>query len=82
MHTGIVSTIVKNCRRCYSCIRECPASAIRVEGGQAVVVTERCISCGHCVKVCSQHAKMILSDSEYVENELLPSGKAFAIVEP
>lgn len=82
MHTGIVSTIVKNCRRCYSCIRECPASAIRVEGGQAVVVTERCISCGHCVKVCSQHAKMILSDSEYVENELLPSGKAFAIVAP
>ncbi|HPN39008.1 MAG TPA: [Fe-Fe] hydrogenase large subunit C-terminal domain-containing protein, partial [Melioribacteraceae bacterium] len=65
-----------------SCIRECPASAIRVEGGQAVVVTERCISCGHCVKVCSQHAKMILSDSEYVVQKLLPSGKAFAIVAP
>ncbi len=82
MHSGIVSTIVKNCRRCYSCIRECPASAIRVVGGQAVVVTERCISCGHCVKVCSQHAKMILSDSDYVVKELLPSGKAFAIVAP
>ncbi len=82
MQSGIVSTIVKNCRRCYSCIRECPASAIRVVGGQAVVVTERCISCGHCVKVCSQHAKMILSDSEFVVNELLPTGKAFAIVAP
>jgi len=51
-------------------------------GGQAVVVQERCISCGHCVKVCSQHAKMILSDSELVENQILPTGKAFAIVAP
>ncbi|MFH0733686.1 MAG: [Fe-Fe] hydrogenase large subunit C-terminal domain-containing protein [bacterium] len=82
MENGIVSTIVKNCRRCYSCIRECPASAIRVVGGQAVVITERCISCGHCVKVCSQHAKMILSDSDFIINELIPTGKAIAIVAP
>jgi len=62
MQGGIVSTIGSNCKRCYSCIRECPAKAIKVLGGQAVVIQERCIGCGHCVTVCSQNAKEIRSD--------------------
>ena len=49
---------------------------------RAVVISERCISCGHCVKVCSQHAKMILSDSDHILNEIIPTGKAFAIIAP
>ncbi len=82
MINGIVSTIGQKCRRCYSCIRECPANAIKVMGGQAVVQPERCISCGHCVKVCSQHAKEIESDFDRVINSLLPSGRAAAIIAP
>ena len=35
MNPGIVATIPDLCKRCYSCVRECPAIAIRVEGGQA-----------------------------------------------
>ena len=62
MNNGIVSTILDRCKRCYSCIRECPAQAIKVINGQARVISERCIACGHCVKVCSQDAKMIESD--------------------
>ena len=79
---GIVTTIGQRCRRCYSCIRECPATAIRVENGQAVVIQERCISCGHCVKVCSQKAKSILSDKEKVLFDLIPSFKTIAIFAP
>jgi len=79
---GIVSTIAQKCKRCYSCVRECPATAIRVEGGQAVVIQERCISCGHCVKVCSQKAKRILSDKEKVLFNLIPSHKTIAIIAP
>lgn len=60
----VVWTIKENCQRCYSCIRECPARAIKVEGGQARVLPERCIGCGHCVTVCSQNAKEILSGIE------------------
>lgn len=56
---AIVSTIPEKCRRCYTCVRECPAKAIKVEGGQATVVEERCIACGNCVKVCAQQAKHI-----------------------
>lgn len=82
MTTGIVNTIRQNCRRCYSCVRECPAKAIRVDGGQAVVIVERCISCGHCVKTCSQDAKIILSDVAKVMYDILPAGNAVAIVAP
>jgi two-component system, NtrC family, sensor kinase len=82
MSLGIVSTIGQRCKRCYSCIRECPARAIRVMNGQAVVIEERCISCGHCVKVCSQNAKFIQSDVEKVLRDYLPSGNTIAMLAP
>ena len=82
METGIVSTIGQKCKRCYSCVRECPARAIRVLNGQAVVLQERCISCGYCVKVCSQNAKKIQSDIEKVLYDYLPMGNAVAIIAP
>lgn len=82
MKAEIVSTIRDNCRRCYSCIKECPAKAIRVMDGQAVVIAERCISCGHCVKVCSQNAKKIFSHKEKVLYDFLPSEKCIAVIAP
>ena len=44
---------------CYTCVRECPVKAIRISNGQAQVVGERCIACGNCVRICSQHAKQM-----------------------
>lgn len=82
MSHGIVETIPYLCKRCYSCVRECPAIAIRVEGGQAVVISDRCISCGHCVTVCSQNAKSIKSDTKNVIDNIIPGGKAVALVAP
>lgn len=82
MSFGIVTTIGQKCKRCYSCIRECPARAIRVINGQAVVIEERCITCGYCVKVCSQNAKQVLSDKEIVINNFLVNFKTYAIVAP
>ena len=62
--TGVIQTIKQNCRRCYTCVRDCPAKAIRIEGGQARVVSERCIACGNCTMVCSQNAKAYRSGLE------------------
>lgn len=81
MNHAIVTTIIDRCKRCYSCIRECPAAAIRVIDAQAKVIEERCIACGHCVKVCSQDAKQILSEIDETY-ELLKSEKVVAIVAP
>lgn len=81
MNHTIVSTISDRCKRCYSCIRECPAAAIRVVDAQAKVIEERCIACGHCVKVCSQDAKQIFSELDEVYS-LLQTSRVIAIVAP
>jgi iron only hydrogenase large subunit-like protein len=81
MNRGIVSTISDRCKICYSCIRECPAKAIKVVSGQAAVISERCIVCGHCVKVCSQNAKQILSDAHLVL-DLLKNENTIALIAP
>ncbi|PLX31454.1 MAG: histidine kinase [Ignavibacteria bacterium] len=55
----VVSTIPERCRRCYCCVRECPANAIQIQHGQAVVLPTRCVGCGNCMKVCTQNAKSV-----------------------
>ena len=74
---SLVSTIRERCRVCYTCVRECPAKAIRIAGGQAEVIPSRCIGCGSCVLVCSQGAKRVLSSVEEA-NALLRSGARVA----
>ncbi len=56
---AVISTIPERCKRCYCCVRECPARAIQIIRGQAVVLTNRCIGCGNCIKVCTQNAKAV-----------------------
>lgn len=73
----LVSTIPDRCRVCYTCVRECPAKAIRIVNGQAEVMHERCIGCGNCVKVCSQKAKSFLNEEKEVV-ALLKSGEPVA----
>ena len=80
---GIVSTIPEKCRRCFTCVRECPAKAIRVEQkGQAVVIDERCIACGNCVKVCAQQAKRIEDSVPCVQRMLAGPAPVFACLAP
>jgi two-component system, NtrC family, sensor kinase len=79
---GEVSTIQAKCRRCYACVRNCPAKAIMVKEGQAQVLDERCIRCGSCVRVCAQKAKQIESGIEAVESLLASENKTIAILAP
>ena len=58
-----VQTIAEDrCRRCYSCVRGCPAKAIRVLEGHAQIIAERCVGCGRCVHICSQKVKRIIDN--------------------
>jgi two-component system, NtrC family, sensor kinase len=79
---GVIQTILQNCRRCYSCVRECPAKAIKIVEGQASVVKERCIACGNCTVVCSQGAKAYESDTEQVLALLAQDRPVVAMVAP
>lgn len=78
----VVQTIKDRCKRCYSCVRICPAKAIRVSEGQAEVIRERCIGCGSCVRVCSQNAKRIENGIDGTERLLSAMDPVYAILAP
>lgn len=78
----IVRTIKDRCKRCYTCIRNCPARAIKVADGQAKVMEERCIACGNCYKMCSQSAKQIESGLEAVRGMLAGPEAVLASLAP
>jgi len=79
---SLVVTIGERCRVCYTCVRECPAKAIRIASGQAEVIPSRCIGCGCCVRVCSQGAKEVLSSVGEVRQLLRSGARVAACVAP
>ena len=79
---AFIRTEDERCRICYTCVRECPAKAIRIVDGQAEIVPERCIVCGNCVKVCSLGAKQSIDSTPAIEEILAGPGPTAAIVAP
>lgn len=67
-----IITYKERCRTCYSCVRSCPVKAIKVDGGYAEIIYERCIGCGNCLN-CPQKAKVVV-DRIVMTQELLASG--------
>ena len=51
------------CQGCTNCIKSCPTQAIRVRNGKAVIINERCIDCGECIRICANNAKKAVTDS-------------------
>jgi two-component system NtrC family sensor kinase len=79
---SIIQTIGDRCKRCYHCVRHCPAKAIKVVEGQATVVEERCIACGNCYRVCAQQAKSIESGVAATCELLAGGGEVVAALAP
>ncbi|HOB53725.1 MAG TPA: [Fe-Fe] hydrogenase large subunit C-terminal domain-containing protein [Acidobacteriota bacterium] len=77
-----IQTLRERCRVCYTCVRECPAKAIRILDGQAEVIPERCIGCGNCIRVCSQEAKQAASSIDTVTAMLADGVPVAAIIAP
>ncbi len=77
-----IYTVKDRCKVCYTCVRECPAKAIRIMNGQAEIITERCIACGNCVKVCNRDAKMFSFSIDRVKKLINSEDKVAAIIAP
>ena len=71
-----------NCAHCYKCLRNCDVKAIRVKNGQAQIVRDLCISCGHCMELCPQNAKTYDSDLAYVKSMLYKKENVVISLDP
>lgn len=70
------------CRHCYKCVRYCGVKAIRVENGQARIMQDHCINCGHCLEVCPQHAKVYATDMERIKGFMRQGNKIVISLAP
>lgn len=52
----------EKCSGGMKCMRICPTQAIRVRGGKATIIENKCIDCGECIKVCNNKAIIPLTD--------------------
>ena len=71
------------CRGCTNCLKHCPTEAIRVRGGRAHIIDERCIDCGECIRICEYHAKIAVTDpfesiSNYKYSIALPAPSLYS----
>jgi iron only hydrogenase large subunit-like protein len=77
---GPIETVKERCRKCYSCVRNCPVKAIKVGPKWAEVIHARCIGCGKCLKVCSQQAKVIANCIEATRRFLSDDQDVIAVL--
>ena len=77
-----VFTLKNECNDCYKCIRDCHVKAIRIQGGSASVINEKCIACGHCVTVCPVGAKKVRNDIDKVKTLLLTGKDVYVSLAP
>ena len=56
-HSNVLPSVTREkCQGCGICVKWCPANAINIEGGKAVILQNRCIGCGECTVVCKNGA--------------------------
>ena len=56
MGMEIIDFKATKCKHCYKCVRYCGVKAIQVKDERAVIMPDKCILCGHCLKICPQSA--------------------------
>ena len=69
-----------SCLECWTCVRLCPAKAIKFGNGHPEIITDRCVSCGSCVTACSNAGYVVRDDTEKVRKLLAASSPVVALL--
>ncbi len=70
------------CNLSFTCIRACPAKAIKIADNYANIITDKCIGCGNCVTVCAQNAISFRNEVDRVNDLLKGTERVAAICDP
>ncbi|TLX75719.1 4Fe-4S dicluster domain-containing protein [Labilibacter sediminis] len=70
------------CNLSFTCIRACPAKAIKIADGYANIISNKCIGCGNCVMVCAQNAIDFRNEIDRVQSLFQGESKVAAICDP
>jgi len=60
----------EKCNLSLTCIRVCPAKAIRIKDNHAEILPSRCIGCGNCVTMCGQNAIEVRDEKQQIRDLL------------
>lgn len=75
---AIIDFKATKCRHCYKCVRYCEVKAIMVKDGRAEIMPDNCVLCGHCLQICPQSAKTLVSDLRKVQ-EMIEDGERVVV---
>lgn len=78
----IIDFKATECKHCYKCVRNCDVKAIMIRDERAEIMPERCVLCGHCLQVCPQSAKTLVSDLDRVKSMIGQGKKVIVSVAP
>ena len=82
MSREIIDFKATKCKHCYKCVRYCDVKAIQVKDEQAQIMPDKCILCGHCLKVCPQSAKTLNSDLNKVKGYIKAGQRVVVSIAP
>lgn len=82
MSMGIIDFKATKCKHCYKCVRYCEVKAIQVKDERAVIMPDKCILCGHCLRICPQSAKTLNSDLEKVKRYIAAGERVVVSIAP
>lgn len=82
MGMEIIDFKATKCKHCYKCVRYCEVKAVQVKDERAVIMPDKCILCGHCLKICPQSAKTLRSDLDMVKGFLREGMRVVVSIAP
>ena len=80
---SVIKLDKEKCTNCHKCVAVCPTKYCNDSEHEYIsIIDNLCISCGACIKACSQQARYYIDDFEALMDDLQNKRKIVAVVAP